>query len=134
MYDCVSGKLGQPIVQQYSLNTPDQCSNSSTVYLPPLPNKSIQVLQIPNYTPIVIHNCLIQIKTLVGYCGNSGFTHMAHVMRTLDEKVLSPSSLECLHAVKKGEMQFTLPPLDLQKPPGSQCPLFKDTQILRSTS
>ena len=32
MYDCGSGQISQPIVQQYSLNTPDQCSNSSTVY------------------------------------------------------------------------------------------------------
>ena len=63
MFDCGSAQISQPLVQQYSLNTPDQCSNLSTVYFPPLPHQSIQVLQIPSYTPIIVHNCLIQIKT-----------------------------------------------------------------------
>jgi hypothetical protein len=31
---------------------------------------------------------------------------MAHAMRSICEKVLSPSSLECLHLVQKSEMQF----------------------------
>jgi hypothetical protein len=30
------------------------------------------------------------------------------IMRTLEEKVLFPSSLECIHAVTKGEMQFSI--------------------------
>ena len=53
MFDCGSTQISQPLVQQYSLNTPDLCSNSSTIYFPPLPNQSIQVLQIPNNTPII---------------------------------------------------------------------------------
>ena len=58
MFDCGSTQISQPLVQQYSLNTPDQCSNLSTIYFPPLPNQSIQVLQIPSHTPILVHNCL----------------------------------------------------------------------------
>jgi hypothetical protein len=34
---------------------------------------------------------------------------MAHAMRTLEEKVLFPSSLECIQAVTKGEMQLSIP-------------------------
>ena len=34
---------------------------------------------------------------------------MAHAMRTLEEKIIFPSSLECIHAVSKGEMQFSIP-------------------------
>ena len=34
---------------------------------------------------------------------------MAHAMRTIESKVLFPSSLECIHAVTRGEMQFTIP-------------------------
>ena len=34
MYDC-GGQYGQPQVQLFSLNTPDLCRNTSTVYLPP---------------------------------------------------------------------------------------------------
>ena len=101
MFDCGSTQISQPLVQQYSLNTPDLCSNLSTIYFPPLPNQSIQVLQIPSNTPILVHNCLIQIKTKVGYCGNSGFAHMAHAMRTLEDKVLFPSSSKCVHAITK---------------------------------
>jgi hypothetical protein len=57
----------------------------------------------------MVHNCLIKIRTKVGYCGNSGFSHMAHAMRTLEDTVIFPSSLECVHAIDKGEMQFTIP-------------------------
>jgi hypothetical protein len=31
-------------------------------------------------------------------------------MRTLEDTVIFPSSLECVHAIDKGEMQFTIPP------------------------
>ena len=34
---------------------------------------------------------------------------MAHAMRTLQEKIVYPSSLECMHAVSKGVSQFTFP-------------------------
>ena len=54
MFDCGSTQISQPLVQQYSLNTPDQCSNLSTIYFPPLPNQSIQVLQIPSHTTILV--------------------------------------------------------------------------------
>ena len=37
---------------------------------------------------------------------------MAHAMRTLEEKIIFPSSLECIHAVSKGEMQFSIPAFD----------------------
>ena len=109
MFDCGSARMSQPLVQQYSLNVPDHCSNASSVYHPPKTHQSIQVLQIPSFTPIQVHNCLISVKVKVGYCGNSGFSHMAHAMRTLQEKVIFPSSLECMHAVTKGVMQFTFP-------------------------
>ena len=123
MFDCGSAQISQPLVQQYSLNTPDHCSNLSTVYFPPLPHQSIQILQIPNHTPILVHNCLIQIRTKVGYCGNLGFSHMAHAMRTLESKVLFPSSLECIHAVTKGEMQFTVPAFGSAQPSRLTIPL-----------
>ena len=47
MYDCGSTQISQPLIQQYSLNTPDLCSNASQIYYPPLRHQSIQVLQIP---------------------------------------------------------------------------------------
>ena len=99
MYDC-GGQYGHPQVQPFSLNTPDQCRNTSTVYLPPVP-KSVQDIQIPDNTPIQVHNCLIETTTSVGYCGNTGFSDVAHAMRTIDERVIYPSSLECMHAVEK---------------------------------
>ena len=115
MYDCGSTQISQPQIQQYSLNTPDLCSNASQIYYPPLRHQSIQVLQIPKFTPIMVHNCLIKVKTKVGYCGNSGFAHMAHAMRTLQDTIIFPSSLECVHAINKGEMQFTIPPFGSAK-------------------
>ena len=107
MFDC-GGQYGHPQVQPFSLNTPDLCRNTSTVYVPPV-TKAVQVIQIPDNTPIQIHNCLIETTTSVGYCGNTGFSHAAHARRTIDERVLYPSSLECMHAVEKDEMQFTVP-------------------------
>ena len=83
MYDC-GGQYGHPQVQPFSLNTTDHCRNTSTLYLPPMP-KSVQVVQIPDNTPIQVHNCLIETSTSVGYYGNTGFTHVAHEMRTIDE-------------------------------------------------
>ena len=109
MFDCGSTRMSQPLVQQYNLNIPDECSNASTVYHPPQTHQTVQVLQIPSFTPIAVHNCLIAVTVSVGYCGNSGFTHMAHAMRTISQKIIFPSSLECLHAVSKGVMQFTFP-------------------------
>ena len=89
MYNCGSAKMSQPLVQQYSLNVPDHCSNSSTVYHPHKLRQSIPVLQIPSFTPLLVHNCLIEVKVKVGYCGNSGSSHNG----TCDE---NPSGENCL--------------------------------------
>ena len=35
MFDCGSTRMSQPLVQQFNLNIPDECSNASTVYHPP---------------------------------------------------------------------------------------------------
>ena len=119
MFDCGSTRMSQPLVQQFNLNIPDECSNASTVYHPPQIDQTVQVLQIPSFSPITVHNCLIAITVSVGYCGNSGFSH------TVSQKVIFPSSLECLHAVNKGVMKFTFPVFGTAKRTRLSVPLTK---------
>ena len=125
LYDCGATSSSQPLVQQFNLNMPDPCSNASSVYLPPQTGQTIQVLQIPSFSPLTVHNCLIETSVAVGYCGFSGFTHMAHAMRTISSTLIYPSSVECLHAINKGIMKFSFPPFGSTQRTRLSIPLTK---------
>ena len=60
---------------KFSLNTPPECNvTDGSIYDQPVPKRA-QLLQKLTRIPVMVTNCLVEVRILVGWCGGEFVAH-----------------------------------------------------------